>query len=986
MPINNEMIEKPKLGLFQRIRKVILIRRINSVRYNKAPEYLKNDRDVIDALIDASPLNIRDLDLSHKLRIIDEREDLFDRIPISEKDIIIAERPEFVARLPEYEVWTKVLEKKQRDLIKYLPKELQLKLLTEEIPYSVFYGRNSFDVRTETSKPDNWKENLEYFSPEVIEEATIMFVEQAKTQKGYNWNEKRHRVPLLSSMRISGLPVDLQIKLALIDNEFVKQLSPEAAEKFVGDNPLVLKLMSEKMQIEFVKKHPEYFSVFDLSQQSRMLDADYELKKIISDGDKLRFKHKIYDKFRITDSEVAKTETIRNWRYRNVEYMALLTDNVRDRETLIELVRFEPAVLSTLGIDDFKSVLKINHVMDLFKSMTKDEKILEALEYAKYNLIKSRRQSLEKTELLTDLAKVLLNEKVMASCEPEMIAEFIREPSFDRIVNIAAKTYGEDVREIFKDRPLVNIDQIQNLDIFDKRVREKFGNGVVHNLISYDSHSSAIIGDLMRHPEKMKKFEVFEKATEGYYNDSFVDLEEKLYSFKMLEELMQNITEADLTPERKNAIKLAANDVILMGKNGGAVKNELGTISLKTLEDLDNYEKRRSAIYNDYVLKVTSPDEIKESICRRFFGIDYNDRSDYSPKTVTAVGMVNYYNLESFISDERTIESKNFSEDELDTLELITIISKIKDADVLKKIYARLAEREDGLKPVDFKELKEKIPMQYSKELVDSLLTVDNAKKRSENGEQGISYKETEDGYEIVTLDGADFRIMVHSTSLSAGPNNSGITIPYELDEEDVWKRFENGCSTISACVIEPDMLHSCASLGKIHLGFSSVPPKQIIGMSHHDAHVAHRKRTLDPYFEYNSVKFNYPDELVRKTAAQIEGVDGEQRDMTHKYNEVAMYRRDTNAGNIENGTYGGRIMPDYIIVYGEANDYHKKLAKSFSKNGKPIPIVEIKREAYYDRTYQRAFRKENHSAYRESGKFIQEIKELASSTSQESR
>lgn len=47
----NEIIEKPKLGFFQRIRKALLMRNINSIKYNKAPEYLKNDEEVVDALL-----------------------------------------------------------------------------------------------------------------------------------------------------------------------------------------------------------------------------------------------------------------------------------------------------------------------------------------------------------------------------------------------------------------------------------------------------------------------------------------------------------------------------------------------------------------------------------------------------------------------------------------------------------------------------------------------------------------------------------------------------------------------------------------------------------------------------------------------------------------------------------------------------------------------------------------------------------------------
>ena len=43
MAESNGIIEKPKLGFFQRIRKALLIRNINKTKYHKAPEYLKND-------------------------------------------------------------------------------------------------------------------------------------------------------------------------------------------------------------------------------------------------------------------------------------------------------------------------------------------------------------------------------------------------------------------------------------------------------------------------------------------------------------------------------------------------------------------------------------------------------------------------------------------------------------------------------------------------------------------------------------------------------------------------------------------------------------------------------------------------------------------------------------------------------------------------------------------------------------------------------
>mgnify|MGYP003296767850 CR=1 FL=1 len=133
--------------------------------------------------------------------------------------------------------------------------------------------------------------------------------------------------------------------------------------------------------------------------------------------------------------------------------------------------------------------------------------------------------------------------------------------------------------------------------------------------------------------------------------------------------------------------------------------------------------------------------------------------------------------------------------------------------------------------------------MQYSKELVSSLLTVENARERAESGEQGISVEQTEDGYEIIKLNGADFKILMHTT----GINNSGLSLPYNENQEEIFKTFEEGCSTISASLIEPEMLKACTVPGRINLGFAGVPPKQILGMAHRDAHVTHNRRVLNP-------------------------------------------------------------------------------------------------------------------------------------------
>ena len=60
------------------------------------------------------------------------------------------------------------------------------------------------------------------------------------------------------------------------------------------------------------------------------------------------------------------------------------------------------------------------------------------------------------------------------------------------------------------------------------------------------------------------------------------------------------------------------------------------------------------------------------------------DDDEYNRNALSLKGMSHYYNLETFTSDERTQNSGMFTNDELDQLELATIIDKIDDPDVLK--------------------------------------------------------------------------------------------------------------------------------------------------------------------------------------------------------------------------------------------------------------------------------------------------------------
>ena len=986
----NEMIEKPKLNFFQRIRKSFLMRRITLKKYNKAPDYLRQDDDVIQELIYSNPSNISVFSLEEQISFAEKYPGFLEGLPNNTRANLLENKPELITKLDSAIAEEFILRRlnksslKDEDLafIKFMPEEFQVRLLTEKVEYGDYKKTYSGKYERESVEPNKFVRCLEFFSPDAVEKAVIMLVESAKkVDNKYDWKQKKARVPLLSDMEIDKLPVETQLKITLLDSDFMDKMSDEALEKYVGDNILLVKKLSPKKMLGYIKNNPEMFSALSWDEKQKLLSSDYELQKIIPTRDRLRMNYFCHSFRSITDVEDVKKYLIES---ENKSYsdIADTTDTVRDKDTLIEVARFEPLVLNTYGGGDmFKIARKVGHVVDLFKYSVGpygNSKILSAIDRIpdKHRYDNDHES---KNLLLPNVAKVLFNKKVMASVSPEVIARYVSNPNMGDLREILVKTYGEHVNKILDERPNLKLSHIPVLDIFDKGIYDKFGEVTIHNMLSYESNGVLVLGELARNPEKMKMFDMFSEIIGDYFENTATDFNKKLVMYKKLEKVLENTRIEEFTEERKETIKQVITDSYMTHSLG-----ETDIIPLDSMDDLDNYMARRNKMYDDFMMKSNSPDEIKDMISKRFFGLEYgNGVSDRFEQNVLSLqSMIYYYNLESFVNDERTQESGMFSQDELDMMELATIIDKIDDIDVLREIYRSLEGRDDVIRPTDFVSVKNKIPMQYSSELVNSLLTVENARERAENGEQGISFEQTEDGYEIVKLSGADFKILMHTT----GINNSGLDLPRNENQEEIFKTFEDGCSTISASLIEPEMLKACTVPGRINLGFAKVPPKQILGMSHRDAHVTHNRRVLNPHFDYGAVRFNYPDEIMRKTAAQITGQEA--KDQSHEYNEVAMYRRMIENDKYEEGTFGGRVMPDYIVVYGKADGSHKEAAKRLGKNGKPLPIVEIDTEKYFDRTYMRGHssRKEEHSKDRNKGQVVQDVLKITNKEEQEGR
>lgn len=968
MADDNQMIEKPKLGFFGRMRKRFLINFINEKRFENAGE-LAEDDDVIDAYLEKYPEKIKDirgekrarailrnLNLLRQLNIwekrdwvikhfdeIDDGVTFFKSLDHEIKVTLLNEKPELIVHVENPLAYiSENLTSNIKNCIAFLPQELQLRILQEEVSYDI--GKSV--------TPSKFESYLKCFLPEVVEQFYIIMLEKIKKNEGRN---SYHNIDIYRA-DLKDLPEELQLKLAIMDNRLLAQMSPEVVEKFINNNPAVYLSLPKDIRGKFS----------NLSNKIRLLDEDVDerhkrLAEIVYNPRYVKFKN----------LEEAKKLCIYGFKRFRKDYgnLSLAMQQISD---IYEFGKICPDIYyyndASFGGDITRNI-KRRKSLETFKNKTSSDRIRTSID----NRI--ARWDDKNGDDLWNIAKLMTNSAVLEHASEDKIAEFISNPSMELMREIIIEVYGEENRAIFENRPLLNMEKIPNLFIFDPIVKDVFGMDFVNDLLTYeDITTPMIIADMVNNPEKFKEFQKFESIIGDIYPDTTYGIVTKLSAFYELEDLISKINLNQLSDKQIENLKQIVLDKKYQGTT--ALTN---FIPLETIEDLDAYQDRKNDILNEAIQKCTDLKQIKNLIFERFFGLTYYAKYDtvFDKENISANQLIIMYNLESFLSDERTINSELFSQEELDSLEILSIISKINDVDVLLQLYETLEKTNlEILNPRDFKKIRDKIPIQYSKEFMDSLLTLEKAEEMVKNGEQGIDIEVTDDGVSIVKLHGANFRMFMHSTGL----NNSGLALPRGMGIEELWKCFEHGVSTISGCPIEGDMLKSCSGSLGINMGFFSIPPELIAGMSHKDAHVTHSQNTLNPMFDYGNISFNYPEELVRKIAAQVNGSNGESKDPTHEYGEVTSLRQEAEVIRGSHEQRNRRIMPDCIIVYGKGKTTQNiiELAKRFSKDGKPIPIFEIDVKEYGDRSYRRAYQQENHTSTREESDTIKEIKDIS--------
>lgn len=363
-----------------------------------------------------------------------------------------------------------------------------------------------------------------------------------------------------------------------------------------------------------------------------------------------------------------------------------------------------------------------------------------SLNYSQYsNVFKELKYNQEKEVSTSDyynsrkiawknIKKILSSKKItekLSDSEIENILNDIIEDIeskdlFDKIENIVQQIYGERAKGILEDRGDLSLDDIPNFDIFEDEIIDTIGLGGVHSFLTYYMKSEKVITEMVDNPELIPLYKEFEKMTDTYFPPSAIGLEDKLTAFYNYRELVNEVVEQGKQDELKDNLKLILRDedihldeITQKRLNGFSFKvNEVN------IEDLANYQELRKAKINEQISSSANIDSVKALIQFKFFGCLPN-----------VAGQYNKYDHKKFLKDYLTFHHSEFSTNELDLIELYSIIEDIQDIDVFKKLNDELDKQEIVIDPVQMKSIDNKVVESYKKEYLESLLTVENAKE-----------------------------------------------------------------------------------------------------------------------------------------------------------------------------------------------------------------------------------------------------------------
>lgn len=908
--------ELKKLNIIQKIRRNIFLRRINNVnvkKYEKAPEYIKRDIEVVEKLCD----RMTDTDkYGNKISSTIENENLLNKLPnsillhyISQKengeDILSQlsgnKKNSIAVDYPEF------IEYYYKEILGELDNEVQFKFLAQE-PEKAQYA--SPNVQKDLLQKSGRVKYGQWISDDVARE----FIEEN---------------PAINFRLVSK---QLQEKLIEKDPNFLEYASIEIQKKFMEnykktvqqlliENPLIISKLrhlfpAENVHDKVIQTSFEQITDIDSINQifihSKILGAKGTL---VTDS---QTPAGLYGNNNITHSKSYSWEDGQLVNQLTIDQMTeLIKIDVnyilpRLSTTLLELydIANQPYFINR-NIDESRKDCK-QIFLNLYgeEQLQRFSKIIDAI----YNMqqdYKNREINHENiSKIPLQQFKILFNTKIMQSNNFDEINTYFNQvfngqDTHESFINLIKNAYGEDAESILKNRKNLDVHEINSLEVFDSRIMKNFSLAFVNDLISYNIEEFSGFLEIVKTPEKLETFKRYYQLLSSNMGENVETMQKAIFEYDYVETLIKNLEGKELTVDDINALYS-----FLCSKTAEKFK-----VNIENLWELEKFDAQMN---NSLVDELNSElmehdindkdivENIKTKIICNIFGID---NSYYIP----------------FVPHDLEESNGIFNQDELAFIQCLRFIKEENNAlklmEFTKEVMKSRNIRNPGLVYDTIRKMRKN-----SLELINNrLLTKEKMDARIKELEaHGIEedaeiYMEEKNGIKYYHLNGIDFDIIASGAFLS-----DKLSLNKIVNHEG-----QSGTSSISLRYIRSDNPETINAYARLisnrdkynnWYGYTELREDELITLYDKDAGVYHDNKSVKVDGLIGS-EIKVPDEVM---------------------NEVAIYRRHRNHKNRENENLGGKNIPDFWI--GDVTSENEKILKEYN-----IPVLVIHIEKYLE-------------------------------------
>lgn len=682
-------------------------------------------------------------------------------------------------------------------------------------------------------------------------------------------NMKSHQV--LLNYDLSILPEEIQVKLVERYPNIILNLSRNAKKIYINNNPLNLNIFldannqikKDLLNDEILNENDSltFLELSSFNEKRVVLSQNYELITNIENRTNNPEILYLLGLQNIAISNRLDYDTVKKIIINKVDNIGIfnnsfLKSNDDSSERYWDIISINPTMINcsnNLSLTQIRTRL-----IDLFGT---DELI---------NYV----NNLDKSD---DIIKFISNNDIISKLSYNEIKDYILNPTHQKLESIVLKVYGEKALSIVEDRPNLLVTDIPNFYIFDSDILNNFNIGVIHSCFTYDSKIPVVLADMAKNKNLIYKFLRFNELFSDYFSNSVQEINDKLILFENTLELLSSLSLDNMSKEIKHKIvnfykfqKANSNINISYPKNITELDEIINKVNVLYDENLD----KMNAVCDEKIDKIDKMKEFekkKNLISKRLFG--------------SSCPFKKIYNFDYLKNNAVAY----FNDEEMAVIDILSLYYEINDMNSLEQFYQKYKK----LTMIDnfyMDNLIKKIKKFYTTKYVNQAIKVEDLKKLADDG-NGVLYKKIDD-VNVYTLNGADFTMIVHNPTLNCGGLNiTNNNIPKR------WKIMENGTSTISCTVINQTAVRKYSRANVVY-GFSNITPEQIKFMYRDDAHTSHETKLLNPT---GFKEFLAPEDLV-----SISDING--------YNELVLNRTQENLMDVKKGTYGGKLIPDYMV------------------------------------------------------------------------